>query len=237
MIMPPHIRAPREFDQYAPAYTDLIEDPMRNHFTQDPLHFHRRKWLLLQRLLQRANVPIAKQRWLDVGCGRGELLELAGHTFAQAMGCDPSMEMISQAASFRKVHQPSLSELPFDDGSVDFVTAVCVYHHVHGADRMSLSREMRRVLAPGGLCCVVEHNPLNPITRAIVRRCPVDLDAELLRATETSKLLLRAGFEATTVNYFLYFPERMFDRVGRVERILSKIPFGGQYAVLARNPI
>jgi hypothetical protein len=70
-----------------------------------------------------------------------------------------------------------------------------------------------------------------------VRRCPVDLDAELLRATETSKLLLRAGFEATTVNYFLYFPERMFDRVGRVERILSKIPFGGQYAVLARNPI
>jgi SAM-dependent methyltransferase len=237
MIMPPPTRVSREFDQYAPAYADLIEDPMRNHFTQDPLHFHRRKWLLLQRLLQRANVPIAKQRWLDVGCGRGELLELAGHRFAQAMGCDPSTEMISQSASFRKVHQPSLSELPFDDGSVDFVTAVCVYHHVHGTDRMSLSREMRRVLAPGGLCCVIEHNPLNPITRAIVRRCPVDIDTELLRAPETSMLLLRAGFEATTVDYFLYFPERMFDRVGRAERILSKIPFGGQYAVLARTPI
>jgi hypothetical protein len=50
-------------------------------------------------------------------------------------------------------------------------------------------------------------------------------------------LLLRAGFEATTVDYFLYFPERIFDRVGRAERILSKIPFGGQYAVLARTPI
>jgi SAM-dependent methyltransferase len=237
MIMPPHTRASREFDQYAPAYADLIDDPMRNRFTQDPFHFHRRKWLQLQRLLQRANVPIAKQRWLDVGCGRGELLELAGHRFAQAMGCDPSTEMISQSDSFRKVHQPSLSELPFDDGSVDLLTAVCVYHHVHGTDRMSLSREMRRVLAPGGLCCVIEHNLLNPITRTIVRRCPVDIDAELLSAPETSMLLLRAGFEPTTVDYFLYFPERMFDRVGRVERILSKIPFGGQYAVLARTHI
>ncbi len=237
MIMPPHIRASREFDQYAPAYTDLIEAPMRNHFTQDPLHFHRRKWLLLQRLVQRANVPIAKQRWHDVGCGRGELLELAGHRVAQPMGCDPSMEMISRSAAFRKVHQPTLSELPFDDGSVDLLTAVCVYHHVHGTDRISLSAEMRRVLAPGGLSCVIEHNPLNPITRAIVRRCPVDIDAELLRAPETSMLLLRAAFEATTVDYFLYFPERIFDRVGRAERILSMIPFGGQYAVLARTPI
>jgi hypothetical protein len=96
---------------------------------------------------------------------------------------------------------------------------------------------MRRVLAPGGLCCVIEHNLLNPITRTIVRRCPVDIDAELLSAPETSMLLLRAGFEPTTVDYFLYFPERMFDRVGRVERILSKIPFGGQYAVLARTHI
>src|SRR5487761_975822 len=78
-----------EFDQYAPAYADLLDDPIRKRFAQDPLHFHRRKWLLLQRILRRANVSIAKQRWLDVGCGRGELLELAGHNFAEAMGCDP----------------------------------------------------------------------------------------------------------------------------------------------------
>ncbi len=40
----------REFDQYAPAYGDLLDDPIRNRFAQNPLHFHRRKWLLLPEL-------------------------------------------------------------------------------------------------------------------------------------------------------------------------------------------
>lgn len=235
-IMPISDRTVREFDHYAPAYADLLEDPMRNHFAQDSLHFHRRKWLLLQQLLRRANVPIAKQRWLDVGCGQGELLELAGHHFAHAIGCDPSTEMISQSVSIQRVHQPSLSELPFDDASVDFVTAVCVYHHVHGEARASLTAEIRRVLVPGGLCCIIEHNPLNPITRAIVRRCPVDVDAELLRARETSALFLRAGFEEPSVDYFLYFPETIFNRIGWLERMLSKVSLGGQYAVMAKLP-
>lgn len=226
----------REFDQYAPVYGDLLDDPIRNRFAQDPLHFHRRKWLLLQRLLKRADVSIAKQRWLDVGCGRGELLELAGPNFAQAMGCDPSAGMISRSDSFRRVHQPSLSELPFDDASVDFVTAVCVYHHVHGAARESLSREIRRVLAPGGLCCIIEHNPRNPLTRVIVRRCPVDVDAELLTASDTKELLLLAGFAAPRVDYFLYFPEKIFNLVGQVEGMLNGISLGGQYALLARKP-
>jgi SAM-dependent methyltransferase len=227
-------RKDREFDQYASSYAALLDDPLRDCFARDPLHFHRRKWLLLQRLLQKANISIASQRWLDVGCGRGELLEMAGHHFAQAMGCDPSAGMISHSDSFRIAHQPSLSELPFEDASVDFVTAVCVYHHVQGVARTLLSREIRRVLAPGGLCCIIEHNPLNPVTRAIVRRCPVDVDAELLTAQETSALLLLAGFEASTVEYFLYLPEQMFNVVGQVEGMLRKVPLGGQYALLAR---
>jgi SAM-dependent methyltransferase len=232
----PNAKTSREFDQYASSYADLLEDPLRNHFSRDPLHFHRRKWLLLQRLLNRAKVSIAKQRWLDVGCGRGELLDLAGHNFAQATGCDPSEEMISQSDSFRRRHQPSLSQLPFEDASVDFVTAVCVYHHVHGAARVSLSKEIWRVLAPGGLCCIIEHNPLNPFTRAIVRRCLVDVDAELLTVHETATIVVSVGFETPAVDYFLYFPEKLFNRVGWTETMLSRIPLGGQYALVARKP-
>jgi SAM-dependent methyltransferase len=228
-------RKVREFDQYAASYAALLEDPLRDRFARDPLHFHRRKWLVLRRLLQQANVSIAEKRWLDVGCGRGELLELAGHHFAQAMGCDPSAEMISQTDSLHITHQPSLSELPFEDASVDLVTAVCVYHHVHGVARTLLSREIRRVLAPGGLCCIIEHNPLNPVTRAIVRRCPVDVDAELLTAQEMRTLLRSAGLAALTVEYFLYVPEKMFDVAGQVEAMLRKVPFGGQYAVFTRT--
>jgi SAM-dependent methyltransferase len=225
-----------EFDQYAPAYTDLLDDPIRKQFARDPLHFHRRKWLLLQDMLRSAGMEVSAQRWLDVGCGQGDLLQLAGSHFAYAAGCDPSPMMISRANSFPVEHQSSLSKLPFEDGSVDLVTAVCVYHHVHGPARTLLLREIKRVLSPGGLCCILEHNPRNPITRAIVRRCPVDVDAELLRAGEISRMLQSAGFQAHSTSYFLYLPERIFSRIGKVEKILRKVPFGGQYAVLARTP-
>lgn len=225
-----------EFDRYAPAYTDLLDDPIRSQFAQDPLHFHRRKWLLLRNILEGVGVDVSAQRWLDVGCGQGDLLRLAGPHFAQATGCDPSAVMISRSNSFRVEHQPSLSQLPFDDASVDLVTAVCVYHHVHGPARALLLAEIKRVLTPGGLCCIMEHNPLNPVTRAIVRRCPVDVDAELLPAPEISRLLQFAGFQALSTNYFLYLPERIFNRVSHIEKVLRKVPFGGQYALLARAP-
>ena len=135
-----------EFDQYAASYAELLDDPVRNRFAQDPLHFHCRKWLLIEKLLKRAGVTLRTQRWLDIGCGRGELLEIAGSHFAQAIGCDPSAGMLSSHPSFRTHEQPSLVELPFEDSSVDFVTAVCVYHHVHGPARMLLTMEIKRVL-------------------------------------------------------------------------------------------
>src|ERR1700722_17205756 len=225
-----------EFDQYAHSYAELIDDPIRNRFAHDPLHFHRRKWLLIDRLLKRAGVTARIQRWLDVGCGRGELLELAGNNFAQAIGCDPSGSMLSSSATFSMHEQPSLVELPFGDRSVDFVTAVCVYHHVHGSARTLLTSEIRRVLTPGGLCCIIEHNPWDPVTRAIVRRCPVDVDAELLTSRKASVLLQAAGFESLSTDYFLYFPEQLFNRLSSMERMLCKVPFGGQYALLAQAP-
>jgi SAM-dependent methyltransferase len=116
------------------------------------------------------------------------------------------------------------------------VTAVCVYHYVHGSARALLINEIRRALAPGGLCCIIEHNPWNPVTRAIVRRCPVDVDAELLTAPGTRMLFESAGFEPLSTDYFLYLPERLFNRLSFMERALRKLPFGGQYALVARAP-
>ena len=224
-----------EFDQYARSYDGLLEDPIRASFAQDPLHFHRRKWIVLERFLNRAGVNPKTQRWLDVGCGRGELLDLASANFARAIGCDPSHGMLVSGARADVFQQPSQVELPFEDNSADLVTAVCVYHHVHGEARALLASEIRRVLEPGGLCCIIEHNPWNPVTRAIVKRCPVDVDAELLTARTAATLLKSAGFERVSADYFLFLPERLFHRMGSVDAMLSKLPLGGQYALLARS--
>jgi SAM-dependent methyltransferase len=225
-----------EFDRYAHRYSELLDDPIRNRFAHDPLHFHRRKWLLIKELLKRFDVAAETQRWLDVGCGQGQLLELAGGNFREAIGCDPSAEMLPAHASFAMRKQPSPVELPFDSASFDFVTAVCVYHHVDREARALLTGEIKRVLVPGGLCCIIEHNPWNPVTQAIVRRCAVDADAHLLSARATLKLLHDAGFTALTTDYFLFAPERLFARLRSTEERLRDIPFGGQYVSLARAP-
>ena len=47
-----------EFEQYAPSYAELLDDPLRNQFAQDPLHFHRRKCLLIESLLKQAGVTL-----------------------------------------------------------------------------------------------------------------------------------------------------------------------------------
>lgn len=227
-------RSTAEFDQYGANYAELLEDPLRNRFAGDPLHFHRRKQVVIRQMLRRAGVPASGLVWLDVGCGRGELLELMGDDFAEAFGCDPAMEMIRTSVKAKVTLQESPIEMPFDDASVDFVTAACVLHHVDPAARMLWVRELRRVLAPGGLCCIVEHNPWNPVTRAIVRRCPMDVNANLHTAAQTSALLRVAGFQPVSTDYFLYLPEKLFRRFAPTERIFRRVPLGGQYAVLAR---
>ena len=163
-----------EFDAYAPAYDELLNDPLRNRFARDPLHFHRRKWQLIQSLLQRAGTAPKALRWLDVGCGQGELLSLAGSAFASAAGCDPSPGMLAPQAAYETRVQPSLTELPFATASIDFVTAVCVYHHVHGAARKLLTDEVKRVLTPGGTLLVtdlVEHDQAE-VTGNLAHRWP-----------------------------------------------------------------
>src|SRR5690349_4164247 len=143
-----------EFDRYAPAYSNLLRDPIRDRFAGDAAFFHLRKWLLIRDFLAKERLDPSSMRWLDAGCGEGDLLKLCGKHFAEAAGCDPSQEMIRSCSGIEVLHQPTPSDLPFRDGSFDLVTAVCVYHHVHGEDRSRLTESIYRVLKPGGVFCM-----------------------------------------------------------------------------------
>jgi SAM-dependent methyltransferase len=226
-----------EFDGFAADYKTLLHDPIREHFAPESHFFCERKWLLLMELLPRFGMNTAKARWLDVGCGQGELLRLGHTAFAEAAGCDVSAEMVSRCGEVPVYKQSDPATLPFPDRSFDFVTAVCVYHHVAGQERMLLARAIERVLKPGGLFCIIEHNPWNPITRTIVRRCPVDADARLLTAGQTRSLMRYAGFGVMDTRFFLYLPERMFRVTGQLERAFGRLPMGGQYAVVGKKPL
>jgi SAM-dependent methyltransferase len=228
--------AKSSFDNFAETYEDLLRDPIRTRFCADGNRFfHLRKCELIRDYYRRRAIDTRRLAMLDLGCGKGELLKLLGDDFAAAAGCDPSAEMLASgqlaAGGITARVQTAATTIPFEDKRFDLVTAVCVYHHVEPKLRDLLTAEARRVLKPGGVFAVIEHNPYNPATRLIVSRTPVDADAQLLTPAAIRRLFRRSGFQVTEQQYFLYFPERVYARLRGLERLLSRVPLGGQYAV------
>ena len=223
----------REFDQYSESYADLLEDPIRERFTGSNAEFFQtRKADLVLDYFRRKHLDTSQMRYLDVGCGQGDLLRILRSSFGYVAGCDPSAGMIASLQNMDVRLQVDESRLPFPDEYFDFATASGVFHHVPLENRPTLAKEVNRVLKPEGVFAIIEHNPINPITRLIVSRSPVDADASLLSTSKANQLIRSAEFSVDSQDYFLYFPLRIYRRGGRfLENVLAKIPFGGQYAI------
>lgn len=224
-----------EFDRLAKNYKGLLRHPVLDRFAGTRAFYHHRKWALIAEFLARRAILPSQLAWLDVGCGKGELLGYARSHFSSVAGCDPSREMIREAQGIEVRLQETPASLPFPDDSFDFITAVCVYHHVEEAIRLPLTREIQRVLRPMGIFCMIEHNPFNPVTRLIVRQCPVDADAHLLSSRMARSYVTAAGLSHMELQYFLYLPRILFDKIGFLERIFRNVAAGGQYAVFCRK--
>jgi SAM-dependent methyltransferase len=167
-----------------------------------------------------------------VGCGPGVFDRQLGSSF-ELEGVDVSPAMVERAretnpgASYRVYDG---RRLPYDDGRFDVTFAVCVLHHVDPPDRPALLAETARVTRPGGLVLVFEHNPLNPLTRRVVRDCAFDEGVELLRRRELERLYRGAGLEVLGTEYLLFFPWR----ADVLERALRRLPLGAQFVVAGR---
>ena len=214
----PHDRP--QFDAFASNYADLLRDPIRDRFARSRTFFFERKVGVVRTFFRHRGIDTRTITWLDVGCGQGELLRLGRTHFKSAVGCDPSEGMLRWCSDLTVRRQSSPQELPFDDHCVDFVTAVCVYHHVPAPVRSSFTAEIIRVLKPGGIFSIIEHNPFNPVSRLIVSRTPVDADADLLSAGTAAHLMTAAGAKVLETRYFLWFPQEAYSILAR-----SKIAF------------
>ena len=89
---------------------------------------------------------------------------------------------------------------------------------------------MARVTKPDGLVAVFEHNPLNPLTRRVVRSCAFDEGVELIGRRELEQLFRAASLTVADSEYLLFFPWR----AEAVERRLTWLPLGAQYVVAGR---
>lgn len=218
-----------EFDRVGDRYDELVQRSI-SFSGRDRGFFLEAKAERLVELAQRVGDP-AEVRVLDVGAGDGQLDALLGE-LPRLEGTDVSAEMV-ELASRANPHVPyrlgTDERLPYEDGEFDFAFTVCVLHHVPRGARPPFYAELARVVRPGGLVAVVEHNPLNPLTRLAVARCEFDDDAVLLGPREVSSGLRGAGLRLQHAAHFLFFPWRW----DRVERALRRVPLGAQYYVAA----
>jgi SAM-dependent methyltransferase len=220
----------------ASEYQNLLYDPFRECFAPGSQFFVKRKVDMLLEFAAGEEMEISQLTWLDVGCGKGDLLRMAQPYFGRAIGCDISRAMISDCHDLNVVHQKDAFHLPFSNASVDWITVVCVFHHIDPPERVRLITEVDRVLRSGGTLAVIEHNPINPVVQAIIRRTPIDRNAQLLSAGATRALVRRTPMLVKATRYFLYVPQRIYRRMNGIERMLNRVPLGGQYVVFARKP-
>jgi SAM-dependent methyltransferase len=170
---------------------------------------------------------------LDVGCGVGKTDSFLQERFGSLYGVDVAEGPVKVAAGSNPLVSYQVfdgQELPFQDDLLDLSFAICVLHHVEPSARNSLIREMTRVTRTGGLVVLFEHNPFNPLTRRVVSRCKFDEDAELLRMSSATKLLLRQGLRVADRCYILLLPFGS-RRTTRLERAFGWLPLGAQYYV------
>ncbi len=218
------------FDQYRGNYRDVVQSSID--FSGLPHSFFMRAKAGLLRELIAQRLGTKKPAMLDVGCGVGSFHPMLRGMVGSLSGIDVSPASIEQAridnpdADYRSFDGRSF---PFPAGSFELATAICVLHHVQPAEWTDFINEMRRVVRPGGLVCIIEHNPFNPLTRLAVSRCEFDRDAVLLGARRARKLMMASGLQDVDTRHFLLLPWEA-EPVRRIEALLRSIPLGAQYA-------
>jgi len=220
---------PTNFDQFAQSYDKVLADSV-SRYGADVAYYHRYKVRLAAALSRRQ-----PSRILDYGCGAGANLGYLAAAFpsARIAGCDLSAESLRVAAS--RHPEASLYDLGAGEtppGFYDLVFISNVLHHVPPADRPGLMAGIAGLMAPGGELFVFEHNPKNPVTRKVVRECPLDEDAVLLPLEETVLLAKNAGLDAADARYVLFFPASL-QRLAFAERFLTRLPLGAQHCLRA----
>jgi SAM-dependent methyltransferase len=227
-----------EFDKFADEYLAAHTQNLKIS-GEAPDYFARYKLDEIRRRWTRERLPEPRDV-LDFGAGIGNSLPHLARVFpgARLTGLDVSERSLAVAAQ----RFPGLAELvryeggepPLAEASFDLIFSACVFHHIEAAEHEALLARLRRLLRPGGVLAIFEHNPVNPVTRYIVATCPFDENAVLIPAETFVRRQRAAGFGAVQVAYTGFFPGPLA-ALRPLERWMSALPVGAQYYTLARS--
>ncbi|MGI9089284.1 MAG: methyltransferase domain-containing protein [Chthoniobacterales bacterium] len=154
-------------------------------------------------LIREADAGATARPVLDLGCGRGEWLELLQENGLSAVGVDLNRAMVAQCAqrNLFATEADAVAHLrQLDEGSCGAVTGFHVIEHLPLETLVDLIAEARRVLQPGGVAIFESPNCKN----LTVGACNFNIDPTHRNPVfpETAEFILETqGFENIRLEY------------------------------------
>lgn len=171
------------------------------------------------------NVAYSPLSILDFGCSDGLLTSFIQILFSNARitAVDKSYEHIEVA----RLAYPSINfemattSIPSNPNLYDLVIVCDVLHHIPKKEHPHYIQEFIRALKPGGLCIIIELNPLNFYTKFNFTCTIAQKNISMLNHWYLQKLLRPYGLIATQFHY-----SNLFTRLPWCKRL----PFGALYS-------
>ena len=187
-------------------------------------------------LLESANI---RDQIIDLGCGRGEWLELLKDGGLHAQGVESNRLMFERTRTrgLDVVNADALAHLrSLPDSSLNAVTAFHFVEHLTFVTLVELIDQTLRVLRPGGLLIVETPNPKN----LVVGACNFNSDPTHNKPLfpETLKFILsQRGFTYTRIEYINPAPGSPFTDDNEASQALDSWFYSARdFAVISTKP-
>ena len=168
-------------------------EPFDNHLKEYEEWFDSNRYVYLSELEAVKQLLPSEGRGIEIGIGSGLFAEPLGIK----EGCDPSAEMRGKAAKRGlKVRECVAEDLPYENGSVDYVLMVTTICFVDDPEKTF--REIFRVLKPGGAVLVSFVDKDSPVGKIYLENKAKSMfykEATFFGTDEILDLLKKAGFE------------------------------------------
>jgi SAM-dependent methyltransferase len=184
-------------------------------------------------------------RIVDFGCGSGANTILLANRGAHVWAVDISEDLIrlgqrrlaaNDRAGQAQFIVGSAHDLPFPDSSIDVVFGIAILHHL---DLELVSKEVRRVLRPGGRAIFQEPVRNSPTLRFVRRLIPFhapDISPFERPLTDGELRLFANGFATTRTRAFCLPHVLVGERLPVIRRRYSKL-YQMDAAVLRALPV
>lgn len=170
---------------------------------------------------------------LDFGCSDGVLTSFIAALFPHATvhGVDPSAEHIEIA----RMAYPNIlfdvtgTTLNFPNAHFNIIIVADTLHHIPIDQHAHTIAELMRVLKPGGVCCILEPNPYNPLTHYRFLHDPLEETTQMIRPRTLTALAESYG--KTHTRFYHFFPHAL-RALRQYENYLAWLPIGQLYACI-----